>query len=277
MQSILFLSYCKSDSCEKRLNSWLVIVILAVFTAGCATVYNPATGKKEAIFISTEAENAIGKQTAAIIATQYKFSNDKEAIKRLLDIGAKIAAFSDRQDLKYEFHLIEAEDLNAFAIPGGRIYMFSGLYKLLDNDEIACVLAHEAGHVAARHVIKKLQTALSYQILSTIALSLYTRGEDDRKKYAAYIAYAAATSFNIVMSGYSREDEYQADLLAIRYAKRSGYNPEAMIGSLKKLEENKENGIPAPYIFRSHPYISERIKRIRSNIDASLPIRDSSQ
>ncbi|MFH1645867.1 MAG: M48 family metalloprotease [Candidatus Omnitrophota bacterium] len=241
---------------------WLIALIVVVFFAGCATVYNPATGKKEAIFIGTDSENAIGNQTAAIIKSKYKFSVGKESIKHLSDIGARVASVSDRQDLEYEFYLIDDEDLNAFAIPGGRIYMFRGLYELLDDDEIACVLAHEVGHVAARHVVKKLQTSLSYQILSTIALSLYARGREDSAKYAGYIAYAASTSFNIVMSGYSREDEYQADFLAVKYSKLAGYDPEGMVGSLRKLDENKKKGIAVPYILRSHPYISERIERI---------------
>jgi predicted Zn-dependent protease len=244
---------------------FLLVALLPVFSSGCATIYNPATGRNEAIFINTASEVAIGNSAASQIATRYKISSDQEDIKRLEDIGAMIAAVSDRQDLDYRFYIIEDKTLNAFTIPGGHVYMFRGLYEKLDDDELAAVLAHEIGHVAARHIVKKMQASLGYQLLSTLALAAYTKGQDDKKtKSAGYLGYAAATAFNLVQLGYSRQDEYQADELSVKYTKAAGFNPEGMKNALDVLRAEEKKGFPVPYILRSHPYIDERIERLET-------------
>jgi beta-barrel assembly-enhancing protease len=231
--------------------------------SGCATTYNPATGRDEAIFINTSSEVAIGNSAASQIAQKYKISEDKKAIEHLEAIGKRVAAASDRRDLEYKFYLIEDKTLNAFTIPGGHVYIFRGLYDKLDDDEIAAVMAHEIGHVAARHIVKKMQASLGYQLLSTIALVAYTKGQDDKnRKRAGYIAYAGATAFNLVQLGYSRQDEYEADELAAKYSKAAGFDPNGMKRALEVLKAEENKGIPVPYILRSHPYIDERIERL---------------
>ena len=242
----------------------VVLFLLIVFSAGCATAYNPATGRNEAIFINTSSEVAIGNSAASQIAQKYKISEDKKVIERLEAIGKKIAATSDRQDLEYKFYVIEDNALNAFTIPGGHVYIFRGLYDKLDDDELAAVMAHEIGHVAARHIVKKMQASLGYQLLSTVALIAYTSGQDDKKsRNAGYVAYAGATAFNLVQLGYSRQDEYEADSLAVKYSKAAGFDPDGMKRALGVLKaEEKKSGIPAPYILRSHPYIDQRIDRL---------------
>ena len=239
------------------------ILLLLVVCSGCATTYNPATGRNEAIFINTSSEIAIGNSAALQIAQKYTISEDKDAIRRLDTIGKSIAASSDRHDLEYKFYLIEDKALNAFTIPGGHVYIFRGLYDKLDDDELAAVMAHEIGHVAARHIVKKMQASLGYQLLSTVALIAYTQGQDDKnKKRAGYVAYAGATAFNLVQLGYSRQDEYEADELAIRYSKAAGFDPDGMRRALEALRAEEKSGIPVPYILRSHPYIDQRIDRL---------------
>jgi len=245
--------------------SIFLLIILSVLVAGCATVYNPATGRDEIIFINTNSETAIGQSAASQIAEKYKFNEDQGKLERLNRIGKAIATVSDRQDIEYQFYLVEDDKLNAFTVPGGHVYIFDGLYKELDDNELACVIAHEIGHVAARHIVKKMQAGLGYQVLSTIGLLAYTRDKDDKKKkQAGYAAYAGATAFNLVMLGYSREDEYEADRLAFKYASKAGFDPQGMVGALEKLKEKEKKGFPAPYILRSHPYIDQRIKRLQA-------------
>ena len=242
----------------------LTILVLSIFLAGCATVYNPATGRDEVIFISTASEITIGDNAASQISQKYKLSDNRKDLDRLERIGQKVAAASDRQDLEYKFYIIEDENVNAFTIPGGHVYVFRGLYDVLDDDELAAVMGHEIGHVAARHIVKRLQAQLGFQALSTIALIAYTSNQDDKKKkQAGYAAYAGATAFNLVMLGYSRSDEYQADELAVKYASKAGYDPDGMARSLKKLKDRQKKGFPVPYILRSHPYLDERIKRLK--------------
>jgi beta-barrel assembly-enhancing protease len=242
------------------------LLLLLAVCSGCATTYNPATKRNEAIFINTHAEIAIGNDAASQIAQKYKISDDRKAIERLENIGQRVAAVCDRKDLEYKFYLIEDKTLNAFTIPGGHIYIFRGLYDKLDDDELAAVMAHEIGHVAARHIVKKMQASLGYQLLSTVALIAYTKGQDDKKsRNAGYVAYAGATAFNLVQLGYSRQDEYEADSLAVKYTKAAGFDPDSMKKALEVLKaEEKKSGIPVPYILRSHPYIDQRIQRLET-------------
>lgn len=236
-------------------------------------MYNPATGRNEVILLNTASEVAIGNGAASNVAKQYKISEDQQAIDRVTRLGERVAAAADRQDLQYKFYLIEDKTLNAFTIPGGHVYVFRGLYDILDDNELACVIAHEIGHVNARHVVKRMQTSLGYQVLSTIALSLYTTRYQDAKKTAAYIAYGASTAFNLVQLGYSRQDEYQADEIGIRYAKKAGLDPNGMATSLQKLQDRQEKGMSVPYILRSHPYLTERIARLKELVSQESGIQ----
>ncbi|MBU1148212.1 MAG: M48 family metalloprotease, partial [Candidatus Omnitrophica bacterium] len=229
-----------------------VILILAFFLifSGCATIYNPATGQKEFIFITTPTEVSIGKAVSAKVASQYKISNDSEKNNRVREIGRKIAEVSDRKDLVYNFYVIEENDLNAFTSPGGYLYINSGLMDKATDDELACVIGHEVGHVAARHIAKKMQTQIGYTVLMNIAM---------RKAGLKDMQTAASISYNLIMLGYSRGDELLADRLGVKYAHKAGYDPYAMISFLKKLKDSSKNDI-GPVFLRSHPYASDRIK-----------------
>ena len=235
--------------------------------SGCATIYNPATGRKEVIFINSASEAIIGKNTASQISEKYRLIDSGKEIDRLNEIGNRVAVVSDRQDIEYKFYIIDDKKLNAFTIPGGHVYIFKGLYDKLDDDELASVVAHEIGHVAARHVVKKMEANLGYQVLSTIALITYAKNaDDDKKKLAGYVAYAGATAFNLVLLGYSRKDEFQADELSVKYASSAGFDPHGMMKALEKLKDQDKKGIPVPYILRSHPYIDQRVTRLEELI-----------
>jgi len=235
-----------------------LILLLAISFAlsGCATTYNPATGQNEFIFIGTPAEVSLGKVVATKVSTQYKISNDQKKIKRLNKIGAKLAKISDRKDLRYIFSVIEDKELNAFATPGGYIYVNSGLIEESTDDELACVVGHEVGHVAARHIVKKLQAKIGYDILMNIAAQRAGLGE---------LRQAASISYNLIMLGYSREDELLSDRLGVKYAYKAGYDPRAMITFLEKLEK-KDKGGKGILFLRAHPYASQRIKMLKKEI-----------
>ena len=138
--------------------------------SGCATVYNPATERKELIFITTPMEVALGKNAAMQVQQQYAFIKDPKEINRVTEIGERLAKVSDRTDLKYHFSVVQDKEINAFTMPGGYIYINSGLLEMTNDDELACVIGHEIGHVAARHIAKKLQVQLGYDILMNVAL-----------------------------------------------------------------------------------------------------------
>ncbi|MDD4879002.1 MAG: M48 family metalloprotease, partial [Candidatus Omnitrophica bacterium] len=131
----------------------VLFIILSVFLSGCATIINPATGRKEYIMIGTAEEKAIGGQVSAEIETNYKLSHDEAMIERVNRIGLSIAKVSDRQDLTYYFKVLENKEVNARSTPGGYVYVDSGLIEKANDDGLAGVLAHEVGHIAARHSV----------------------------------------------------------------------------------------------------------------------------
>lgn len=237
----------------------------ALFMSGCVTIYNPATQRRETLLIDTQSEIALGRDIDRQICRKLKVSIDPSLQQRLDSIGSRVAQFSDRKDLTYRFSVVEDKDLNAFAIPGGFIYVNSGLMSVATDDELACVLAHEIGHVAARHSVKKLQANLGYQIIMNIVLGVSN---------AQSLVRATNIVFNLVSLGYSRQDEYLADRLSIKYSKKAGFNPYGMITFFEKLkEEARRRGPNFNLVFlSSHPPINERIKQAKNEIENVPPI-----
>ncbi len=237
-----------------------VFFVLTIFLfSGCVTIYNPATGRKETLLIDTADEVALGRDMDKQIQNKLKILNDHQMQNRLDYIGGKVSAFSDRKDLTYYFKIVKDKELNAFAVPGGFIYVNSGLMDIANDDELAGVLSHEIGHIAARHSVKKLQTALGYQLIMGIALGL--TGEQA-------VGSAMDIVFNVVNLGYSRKDELLADKLAVRYTKRAGFNPYGVVTFFEKLKkEAQAKGANYNLVFlSSHPPIEERIKKVEEEI-----------
>jgi beta-barrel assembly-enhancing protease len=242
-----------------------LLIIGPLLMSGCATLYNPATEKKEIVLITTPMEVLLGQNTAMQVAKQYSFVKDPKQVNKVTEIGEKLAKVSDRTDLKYHFAVVEDKEINAFTMPGGYIYINSGLMEMTNDDELACVIGHEIGHVAARHIAKKLQVQLGYDILMNIAL---------RNTSVSQMQQAIDLTFNLAQLGYSREDELLADRLGAKYAYKAGYDPRAMITFLKKLKE-KDKDEMGPVFLRSHPYASKRIEMMEQQIPLIIKKADA--
>ena len=239
----------------------LMVLTLPLFLAGCATVYNPATGAKEYIMIGTEQEVSIGNQVAAAVETKYKLSQDTAEIERVNSIGRRIAAVSDRQDLKYYFKVLDNKDINALSTPGGYVYVNSGLLEKANDDEVAAVIGHEVGHIAARHSVQAMQ---SQNLISAgaIVASIFVKSSDSSRQ----AMQGASVALNLIMLGYSREDEFEADKLGVKYAYYAGFDPNGEVTFLEKLQR-QEKGTPFDktlVYLKSHPLYSERISKARA-------------
>lgn len=247
-----------------KINNYILVIILLLtfLVSGCTTIYNPATQRREIRLIDTEKEVALGNQMDSEVRKKLKILRDTQKQQRLNTIGLKVASASDRQDLDYHFAIVKDKEFNAFAIPGGFIYVNSGLLDNATDDELACVVGHEIGHVAARHSIKKLEANLGYQMVVNIALGISGQPA---------MAQAMDIVFDLTNLGYSRKDELLADKLSVKYARKAGYNPYGMVTFFKKLEAEakKKGGSLSIEIFSSHPDIQERIKKVEEEIRAT--------
>ncbi|MCK4810172.1 MAG: M48 family metalloprotease [Candidatus Omnitrophica bacterium] len=228
---------------------------LFMFIAGCVTIYNPATGRQETYFIDENTEISMGRNLASQILRENKVVRDKRLLFYVRGIGRRLAESSDRK-LDYNFYVLDKKEINAFALPGGYIFVNRGLIDKADRDELAFVLGHEIGHVCARHSVKRLQISLGFDLVLSMALSK-PKHEDIRK--------GIGSVYNIISLGYSRQDEFLADSLGVKYAQRAGFNPWGAVSMLRKL---KREGRQQPVVFlSSHPPAEERIRRVEEKIN----------
>lgn len=242
----------------KRIQSViLVIMVIFLLLFNCATT-GPG-GKKSLILISTSDEVSIGQSMSKEVESQNKVITDPEVENYINSLGQKLAGLSDRTDLQYHFKVLDSKEINAFACPGGYIYVYSGLLKTIDNEaQLAGVMAHEIGHVVARHSVRRLQQVLGIQVLLSIALG----------QSSEITQQAVNTGVSVILQGYSRDNEYEADYDGTLYMTKAGYNPEGMIQLFQKFVamEQGKNTTALDKLFESHPPSADRITRVQEEI-----------
>jgi MAF protein len=242
-------------------------LLATAFLSGCSTEYNLATKQEEKFYYSTDKEVRMGQSVNRQVQKEYKFTGDPLDQKRLEDIGKKIAEVSDRKEIDYYFQVLDDDQVNAVSLPGGYVYVNSGLIdKVSNDDELACILAHEVGHIVARHSIKKLQAMQGYSILRVLVAVAPGTGE---------VGNAADIAFTQFLLGYSRQDELLADQLGARYAKLAGYDPHGMISFLEKLQDiNRRMPLTEKNYFKTHPYVSDRIRVVKQELNEEIDFSD---
>ena len=245
----------------------LPLSVSCLFLSGCSTEYNIVTGKEEIFYYSTDREVQMGEAISKQVEKEYKLVDDPLIQKRVEDIGKKIAGVSDRKEIDYHFKVLDDEEVNAVSLPGGFVYVNKGLIDKIDNDdELAGVLAHEVGHIVARHSIKKLQALQGYSILRILVAQAPAAGA---------VGNAADAAFLELLLGYAREDELLADQLGTRYAKLAGYDPHGMIKFLEKLQEiNRRKPLMPRSYFKTHPYVPDRIRVVKQELGESIGFTD---
>ena len=238
----------------------IALLVLLFFAPGCRV--NPATGQKQLVVISEKQEIAIGRQAADGLEKHFdgKVSNT-QLQEYVRSVGRKVAEVADRK-MPYDFTLLASDVPNAFALPGGKVYVTAGLMKKMDNErQLAAVLGHEIGHVCALHNVHALQRQLGAKILLEIA-QYAVQGE-----YAPSIQTATKYTTKFLNLRYSRKDEYQADKLGVWYMSRAGYNPCGMIELMEVLLKQKKGKESAFFeLFQSHPLTKKRIEQVRDHV-----------
>jgi len=240
---------------------------LCLILSGCSTEYNIVTGQQETYYYSTDSEVRMGEAIVRQVEKEYKMVDDPLIQKRVEDIGKKIAGVCDRKEIDYHFKVLDDDEVNAVSLPGGFVYVNKGLIeKTTSDDELAGVLAHEVGHIVARHSIKKLQALQGYSILRILVAAAPGSGE---------VGSAADTAFTQLLLGYAREDELLADQLGARYLKLAGYDPHGMINFLEKLQEvNRRKPLQPRSYFKTHPYVPDRIRVVKQELGEGIDFED---
>lgn len=214
----------------------LLLALLVVVTPGCTV--NPATGEQTFTgFMSPEKEKEIGAEEHPNILKQFGGAYDNSKVSAYVaEIGFRLAKVSEMPDLAFRFTVLNDEKINAFALPGGYVYVTRGLVALAENEaELAGVIGHEIGHVTARHTAERYSKTMAANIGLTV-LSIIGRVYGAPSD-ATQILSAGAES---ILKGYSREQELEADLLGVRYVNRAGYDANGMTSFFRKLKGNDE-------------------------------------
>jgi predicted Zn-dependent protease len=243
--------------------AWLFMCAVAYFLS-CATT-GPG-GKKDLIIVPSSQEVGIGAGMAQQVESTEKVFPDSAWQVYLNDVGQRIVKVCDRQDIEYHFTVIESDQINAFAAPGGFVYFYTGLLFQMDSEaEMAAVMAHEISHVVGRHGIKRLQAALGASLVYELVF-----GDDASQVTNTAIQVGLSLAF----AGYSREHEREADQFGIHYMRKAGYDPNGAIGMFEKLAAlgGAEYGNVFEGLVASHPETKERIANAQSQIAGMGPL-----
>ena len=245
---------------------YLLPVLILTGLLGCAV--NPVTGNQDFVMISENQEIEMGREYNAQILKQNSIYPDQELQDYVQSIGESLASKSHRPNLIYRFTVLDSSDINAFALPGGYIFINRGLMSYLSSEEeLAAVLAHEIGHVTARHSVRQYSQS---QLMSIISTAI----EIQAGSTAGDIANLASGA---ILSGYGREMELEADELGAEYIYEDGYSPQGMYEVLSVLKDqevyskklNKQRGkAPVNYhgVFASHPSNDKRLQEILNGV-----------
>ncbi len=230
--------------------------------AGCAT--NPVTGKSELSFVSESQEIAMGRQSVEATRQEAGFVDDAALTQYVTTVGSRMAQASERPGLPWEFHVVDDPSINAFAAPGGFIFITRGILAVLNSEaEMAGVLGHEIGHVTAKHSVHQI----SQQQLFT---GIFIAGAIARPDIAGgAVGQAVQTGAGLLFLSYSRGDERQADQLGHRYSLHAGYDVREMpktFMTLQRVSASSEGG-RLPGFLSTHPDPGDRVAATQSWAD----------
>ena len=239
---------------------------LALWLTACAT--NPVSGNPNFVVMTEAQEISLGRSADADVRKQYRVYDAPELQDYVNQVGQKLAHNSHRPNLSYHFTVLDSSEVNAFALPGGYIYITRGIITYLNSEaELGAVLGHETGHVTARHSVQQISTATAANVVVQI-VSVFV------PQLGTPIGSNLTNLFgNALLSGYGREHELEADRLGAVYLARTGYDPQAMvnvIGVLKNQElfdveiAKQENREPRAYhgLFATHPDSDTRLQQV---------------
>ena len=237
-----------------------ILAATLALAAACAT--NPVTGQRQIALMSEAQEISIGQEQDLQVKKEMGVYNDAELQQYVSNIGMRLAKLSERPNLPWHFTVVDQPAINAFALPGGYIYITRGILPFLDNEaELAGVLGHEIGHVTARHAVAQYTRSIGGTI-GLAALSIFVPA-------ARPLGDLASTGLGVLFLKYGRGDELQADQLGAKYESAGGWDPEGvpgMLSTLGRLDEAQGEKKGVPNWLSTHPDPLSRVKEIQPQV-----------
>ncbi|MCL4868146.1 MAG: M48 family metalloprotease [Anaerolineae bacterium] len=255
-----------------RILMGLVLAALALITYFTSTSYNEITGETQRINITAQQEIALGLQAVPEMMAQFGgLDPSREAQAYVQAVGKQLVDNSAAANAPYQFEfylLADTQTINAFALPGGPVFITAALYDRLETEgQLAGVLAHEIAHVVARHGAERIaQAQLTEGLTGAVVVASYDP-DNPNSQYAAQMAQIVGQLVNM---RYGREDELESDRLGVRFMAEAGYDPTALIGVMQILAEASA-GNQQPEFFSTHPNPGNRIAQIEALIAEYFP------
>lgn len=255
------------------LGKWILCLLILMPFIGCYTV--PETGRSSLNLMSEGSVASMSASSFDTLKSDTPLSHDAKKIATVQRVAKKIVTVAIQSaDLppveKWEFVLFDDDKVkNAFAMPGGKVGVYSGLFELTSSDdELAVVISHEVAHVAARHGNERLSQNL---VIGGVGLGLFfgTMDKDWGTRAAILGAYGAGSTLGVVLP-FSRKDEAEADYIGLIYMARAGYNPEAAVTFWQKMKDQSSTSMPE--FFSTHPADDTRIANIKAQLPQVMPI-----
>lgn len=247
-------------------------VILALFFIGCTKA--PLTGRNQIIMVSPQQELALGFESAKQVLQKEKVSTDPQKNAQVKRIGQRIAMVTEQTKApgyQWEFFVIENdEEANAFCLPGGKVFVYTGLFKYTANDhELAAVMGHEIAHALARHGAERMSSGqlqqMGGQILGAV---MQSQGVSAPTTNVAMQAFGIGSELGFMLP-HSRTQEYEADHIGLVLSAQAGYDPRSALSFWEKFGANGET--PPEYL-STHPAPANRIAEIRALLPKAIPI-----
>lgn len=237
------------------------LIFILAFSFACAV--NPVTGQKELMLISEAQEIQMGQDTHKSINQQFGIYEDPVLSQYVNKLGQAMGPLTHRPHLEYHFYVLDTPVVNAFAAPGGFIYVTRGALALMTSEaELASIIGHELGHVNARHSARKLSQMLLVQV-GLVAGSAISETFRD-------LSGLASAGVQLLFLKFSRDDERQADSLGVQYSRSGGWHPGKMVdffSALQKMGDLSGGGHSLPGFLSTHPLTSERIQYTKAMVE----------
>jgi len=254
----------KRQSLRHVLCTLFVFVALFFFIPGCQTATEPYTGRSQLILTPRSTELQMGQQAWREILRKEKPCRDKQKIAAVERVGKALAAVVPEKGFHWEFRVFQSDQANAFCLPGGKVGVYSGLFKYVDNDaELAAVIGHEIGHAIAHHGAERMTQGMLVNLGALgLSVALDRRGDENAAHWLR--AYSGLATLGYILP-YDRTQEYSADQIGMMLMAKAGYDPEAAISFWRRFAAHEKQ--PAIMEFLStHPLDQKRLERLRKNL-----------